>query len=487
MRLFVVTSIVLIASIVHAQTAMFDGAADPEGVRTFLQNFNPDAEKRREIQSLIEQLDSARFATRRSALRELSTLPLIPASILRTAEIDAGAEVRAALGYLRRVHSDEINDLRLRSAFLHIERCNLKGQAELILAAIPNTITRETKSAASVALQVTATPDDEVRLSRLLDDPSPYLRRAAAIALAAGSGKTVMPAISKLLDDPHTLVRLAAAETMLNLEQHDALPVLVEFLRAPQLLPRWRSACLLRAATGQAFNFSATADEKSRTLAADRWQQWVQEHGDHHPLTVPVKVTGYIPLLNGTDLAGWHAFDEQGQTADDHWTVTDGVLVCRYRTRGYLRTADVFSDYRLVLEWRNQSAAGDSGVGILVQPGMDRAPVFLEVQLHTANAGDLYQIGNLKATVNGQPLAIRANKRHKSNERYQKWNSLAIIVRNKSVAVFINGLLQNEATVETDSGHIALRNESSVVEFRNVRLIPLESESNLNPARQRAK
>ena len=111
----------------------------------------------------------------------------------------------------------------------------------------------------------------------------------------------------------------------------------------------------------------------------------------------------------------------------------------------------------------------------MVKTNSDKEPTYLEVQLHTSNAGDLYRIGKLVASANGAPLSFRANKRHRNNERYQKWNDIEIEVRGEHVAVKVNELLQSEAIVKSEPGHIALRNESSVIEYRNIRLVPLEA------------
>src|SRR5687767_6543068 len=83
-------------------------------------------------------------------------------------------------------------------------------------------------------------------------------------------------------------------------------------------------------------------------------------------LVATVKGTTADALFNGKDLAGWKwVCEKEGVKADEVWSVNDGVLACKGKPRGYIRTEkDDYENYVLELEWRfpEGSPGGNSGV-----------------------------------------------------------------------------------------------------------------------------
>src|SRR4051794_32160986 len=63
-------------------------------------------------------------------------------------------------------------------------------------------------------------------------------------------------------------------------------------------------------------------------------------------------------LFNGKDLSGWVNVN----CAPDTWQVRDGMIICSGKPRGFLRTAEMYQNYRLELEWRHLKSKGNSGV-----------------------------------------------------------------------------------------------------------------------------
>jgi len=70
-----------------------------------------------------------------------------------------------------------------------------------------------------------------------------------------------------------------------------------------------------------------------------------------------------IALFNGKDLKGWHIYlKDAGADPKSVWKVQDGAISCTGKPVGFLRTAEEYSDYKLVLEWRWPEKPGNSGV-----------------------------------------------------------------------------------------------------------------------------
>lgn len=103
-------------------------------------------------------------------------------------------------------------------------------------------------------------------------------------------------------------------------------------------------------------------------------------------------------LFNGKDLSGWEQDVPELDTnsnAPKPFIVRNGVLVSLGKPEGHVISTSAFKNYRLTVEYRFPSVAGNSG--ILVHTSAKRAlyemfPQSLEVQLHHGDAGDFWCI-----------------------------------------------------------------------------------------------
>ncbi|MAH66220.1 MAG: hypothetical protein CMJ27_07490 [Phycisphaerae bacterium] len=185
------------------------------------------------------------------------------------------------------------------------------------------------------------------------------------------------------------------------------------------------------------------------------------------------------PLFNGVDLAGWNAFFGDGSTeASNAWSVRDGVLVCNGGPIGYLQTDLRYENFELVVEWRfdPERGAGNSGV-LLRTVGKDTVwPTSIEAQLHSRNAGDIWNIGAFPMTADpARTKGRRTVKAHQTNEKpLGEWNRYRIRLDRGDLTLEVNGLVQNEATgCRQVPGRIGLQSEGAAIEFRRVELRPI--------------
>jgi hypothetical protein len=191
----------------------------------------------------------------------------------------------------------------------------------------------------------------------------------------------------------------------------------------------------------------------------------------------PIVPKKRIPLHNGQDFAGWKLF-VPNPDVDVHgvWSVSAGVIRCTGTPAGYMRTEADFANYKLRVEWRWPEGGGNSGVLLHVSEPDQVWPKSIEAQLMSGNAGDFYAIGGTDFSERVDKSSTRVAKKAESSEKpLGEWNADEILCRDDTIRVFVNGVLQNEATETTArSGKIGLQSEGKPIEFRNVHLEPLD-------------
>ncbi len=189
-----------------------------------------------------------------------------------------------------------------------------------------------------------------------------------------------------------------------------------------------------------------------------------------------------IQLFNGKNLEGW-TFDLRDPKAkmEDVWHAENGILVCRGRPVGYLRTQKQYSNYRLELEWRWPAGTKGGNSGVLIHAGKPRTlgiwPKSLEVQLGKGDAGDFWVIGttiHVKDQKRRQKGRRHLNLTDGSEKPVGQWNKMVIEAKGDQVRVWVNGDFVNECTDSSVTrGAICLQSEGAPIHFRNIKLTPL--------------
>jgi len=201
-----------------------------------------------------------------------------------------------------------------------------------------------------------------------------------------------------------------------------------------------------------------------------------------------------IQLFNGENLEGWHmdvpAMDNNYDTISP-FIVRDGFLVSLGEPRGHLITDSVYSDYRLVAEYR---FAGEPGnCGLLVHASTSRAlydmfPKSLEVQMMHENAGDFWCIVEDITVPNmeerrgpKEEWGITEGKKRRipnltdgSENPLGEWNTMTVECLTDEIKVWVNDDLVNYGyDCTATEGQIAVQAEGSEVEFRKLELTPI--------------
>ena len=193
-----------------------------------------------------------------------------------------------------------------------------------------------------------------------------------------------------------------------------------------------------------------------------------------------------IELFNGKDLSGWtHHFRDSDSEAkmEDTWSVADGVLRCTGRPVGYLMTKKQYTNYVLEVEWRwpEGSKPGNNGVLLRVQGGEHFHngvwPKSIEAQLAHTRAGDVFHIGAFPMKAHPERTkGRRTAKLLESNEKpLGQWNKYECILKGADLTLKVNGVVQNQITeVQELPGAVGLQSEGAPIEYRNIRLCPLD-------------
>ena len=196
----------------------------------------------------------------------------------------------------------------------------------------------------------------------------------------------------------------------------------------------------------------------------------------------PDRATRYgeeIALFDGESLSGWTwHLSKPDVPPEQVWSVADGVLRCEGRPVGYLRTEADHESYELTLEWRFDPERGPGNSGVLLRMvGEDKVwPKSMEAQLHSRNAGDIWNIDRFPMDVDaGRTSGRRTVKLNPTNELpLGEWNRYRITLDGGSLTIEVNGLVQNTARwCEVVPGKICLQSEGAYIEFRNIRLRPI--------------
>jgi hypothetical protein len=227
---------------------------------------------------------------------------------------------------------------------------------------------------------------------------------------------------------------------------------------------------------------------------------------------------GEIALFNGKDFSGWTYFlADKNAKFEDVWsvqresrtelvlarrgllgrlslpralrreqyveqTVEDGIIICKGKPFGYLRTEKDYANYVLTLEWRWAPGTKGSNSGVFVHVvGEDKIwPKGVEAQLMAGRAGDFWLVGDAKLDVDKarqDPKVDRHYFRMKDDveKPIGEWNRYEITCKGDTIKLVINGHLVNEGkNSELTKGKIILQSEGGEIHFRNIRLRTLD-------------
>lgn len=188
------------------------------------------------------------------------------------------------------------------------------------------------------------------------------------------------------------------------------------------------------------------------------------------------KENNKVILFNGKDLSNW-VFKLKDPSVDPSgvFTIKDGVIHITGNPFGYMRTKEIYSDYKLHVEWRWPVEASNSGVFVHAQQPDTIWLKCIECQLKAGSAGDFVCMNGAEMNERTDKTKPFVKKMAESSEKPAgEWNTMEVVCKDNTIEVAVNGVFQNKATnVNLNKGSICLQSEGKDVEFKNVFLTKL--------------
>ena len=184
-----------------------------------------------------------------------------------------------------------------------------------------------------------------------------------------------------------------------------------------------------------------------------------------------------MEIFNGKDLSNWEfVLENDGVTADEVYSVSDGIITIKGEPLGYMYTKEKYRNYTLELEYRWVDNESNSGIFVLIEEPTNPFPNGIECQLKAGQAGDFVLLGGsdlneytLPEGVTERPAFPVIDKLEASSEKATgEWNKAKIVVLDGSITVYINDVLQNRATSNVMKGHIGLQSEGEAIQFKDI-------------------
>lgn len=198
----------------------------------------------------------------------------------------------------------------------------------------------------------------------------------------------------------------------------------------------------------------------------------------------------FTDLFNGKDLTGWVNVN----TAEDTWSVRDGLLVCRGLPIGVMRSEKQYENFVLHIEWRHMEAGGNSGVFVWCEgtvPEGRQLPKGVEVQMleldwvnqHKGNDGELPPIAyvhgelfgaNGAKTVPDNPRGERSKSVENRCKGKGEWNVYDVVCVDGVIKLSVNGKFVNGISHSSvKKGYLCLESEGAEIHFRNIKILEL--------------
>src|SRR5512138_582915 len=135
-------------------------------------------------------------------------------------------------------------------------------------------------------------------------------------------------------------------------------------------------------------------------------------------------------LYNGKDLTGLKPYPADA----NHWMAKGEILYSTGKPNGYIRTENVYQDFKLHVEWRWPAEPTNSGVFLFINGEDTTFPRCIEAQLKHQNAGDFVIMNHSGTTVKGvryqddSKQFIGLPKMQRSTEQPAgQWNTYVIV------------------------------------------------------------
>jgi hypothetical protein len=203
--------------------------------------------------------------------------------------------------------------------------------------------------------------------------------------------------------------------------------------------------------------------------------------------------TEKIELFDGLDFTNWVPGPASFRNPSGTWYIQNGVMVCTGQPNSYLRTYNLYAQYKLTVEWRF-TRPGNTGILVHIDPASvaasqpatpaardaadptrsDTWPTCIECQGAHDHQGDFWVWSGAKVR---EPFTQRNGilmTKPSAEKPVGQWNTYQVLCRDDTVTIVVNGTEMNKLTgVAPRQGCIGIQAEGGGFEVRKVTIEPL--------------
>lgn len=182
-------------------------------------------------------------------------------------------------------------------------------------------------------------------------------------------------------------------------------------------------------------------------------------------LTPEESRAGWKLLFDGVTLKGWEPHQASPKEPAATWGVADGAIFYEGDRRGWLGTADTFTDFNLKIEFR---AGANINSGIFLRSQKEGPPAETGYELQIWDSRPTYKTGALVNAIEAEPAKIVPDQ----------WNRFEITAQGDHFVVVFNGkkVLDGRDSKHLGPGVIGLQYNTGggKIEFRNIKVRALK-------------
>ncbi len=173
---------------------------------------------------------------------------------------------------------------------------------------------------------------------------------------------------------------------------------------------------------------------------------------------------GWVSLYDGQSLFGWFI------VGNANWRVEDGVIKVDRGEKSFLCTNFRLADYELSVDFRGD-ATTNSGIFLRTQPSPQDVTTEC-IELNIAPPDNPFPTGSLVQRKKLEPAEL-------GKFDPATWHTYLVRMSGDKVTVSLDGQQLLDYTDDSDltNGHISLQHNAGRIEFKNIRLRPLESQT----------
>ena len=183
-------------------------------------------------------------------------------------------------------------------------------------------------------------------------------------------------------------------------------------------------------------------------------------------ITKEETAAGWKLLFDGSTLKGWEPHQASATEPAATWGVADGAIFCTGDRRGWLGSADTYTNFNLKVDFR---AGARINSGVFLRSQKDGGiPAETGYELQIWDFRQTFKTGSLVNALEAEPSKIIADQ----------WNSYDITADGDHYIVVLNGkkVLDGRDSKHTSSGVVGLQYNTGggKIEFRNIKIRPIK-------------